>query len=183
MRTYLFAGCALAGTLLAACGSSSYGGSAAGPAAASSPSGAPTAGALVKTATNSSLGATVLVDGRGLTLYALSAEHAGHFVCTTSACTSVWHPLAASGTPAGSVGSLGAVRRPDGSEQVTYMGKPLYTFAQDKAAGQAAGQGFKDVGTWSAVVVAGGSSGAGTSSTGSSGSGGAGGGAGGGYHY
>ena len=47
--------------------------------------------------------------------------------------------------------SLGTVKRPDGTEQVTYKGMPLYTFAQDRAAGEANGQGIKDVGTWRAV--------------------------------
>jgi hypothetical protein len=32
---------------------------------------------------------------------------------------------------------------------------PLYTFAQDQHPGDAKGQGFKDVGTWSAVTVSG----------------------------
>jgi hypothetical protein len=36
---------------------------------------------------------------------------------------------------------------------VTYKGMPLYTFAQDRAPGEANGQGFKDVGTWGAVTA------------------------------
>ena len=57
-------------------------------------------------------------------------------------------------TPSGGVGSLGTVKRPDGTEQVTYKGMPLYTFAQDQKPGDAGGQGIKDVGTWTAVTVA-----------------------------
>jgi predicted lipoprotein with Yx(FWY)xxD motif len=66
-----------------------------------------------------------------------------------------WHPLAApaGGKPSGSVGSLGTVKRPDGAMQVTYKGMPLYTFVQDQAAGDAKGQGIKDVGTWTAVTT------------------------------
>jgi hypothetical protein len=30
---------------------------------------------------------------------------------------------------------------------------PLYTFAEDRAPGEAKGQGIKDVGTWKAVTV------------------------------
>jgi hypothetical protein len=45
------------------------------------------------------------------------------------------------------------VKRPDGTEQVTYKGMPLYTFAHDTAPGQANGQGIKDVGTWTAVTT------------------------------
>jgi predicted lipoprotein with Yx(FWY)xxD motif len=87
-----------------------------------------------------------------MTLYSLSAEHGGKFICT-STCTQVWHPLsAAGGTPSG-VASLSTVTRPDGSQQVAYKGMPLYTFAQDQRPGDTKGQGFKDVGTWSAVRV------------------------------
>jgi predicted lipoprotein with Yx(FWY)xxD motif len=108
----------------------------------------------VKTASNTTLGATVLVDAQGMTLYSLSGERNGKFICTSSACTQVWHPLSASaGTPSGSVGSLGSVKRPDGTEQVTYKGMPLYTFAQDQKPGDAKGQGVKDVGTWTAVTA------------------------------
>jgi predicted lipoprotein with Yx(FWY)xxD motif len=109
---------------------------------------------VVKSAANSTLGATVLVNAQGLTLYSLSGETGGKFICASSACTQVWHPLSASaGTPSGSVGSLGTVKRPDGTVQVTYKGMPLYTFAEDRAPGEAKGQGIKDVGTWKAVTV------------------------------
>jgi predicted lipoprotein with Yx(FWY)xxD motif len=109
----------------------------------------------VKTASNSTLGATVLVDAQGMTLYHLSGEQIGKFICATAACVQEWHPLTApaAGTPSGSVGSLGTVKRPDGTEQVTYKGTPLYTFAKDQKAGDASGQGIKDVGTWSAVTT------------------------------
>jgi predicted lipoprotein with Yx(FWY)xxD motif len=89
-----------------------------------------------------------------MTLYSLSAERGGKFICSTSACTQIWHPLSApaAGAPTGSA-SLGRVTRPDGTQQVTYKGMPLYTFAQDQRSGEAKGQGFKDVGTWNAVTV------------------------------
>ncbi|HEY1592032.1 MAG TPA: hypothetical protein VGF81_09590 [Solirubrobacteraceae bacterium] len=95
------------------------------------------------------------MNSQGMTLYHLSAEQGGKFICTSAGCTQVWHPLTvASGTkPTGTVGSLGVVKRPDGTEQVTYKGMPLYTFAHDTAAGQDNGQGIKDVGTWTAVTT------------------------------
>ncbi|HEV7529961.1 MAG TPA: hypothetical protein VGO29_13785 [Solirubrobacteraceae bacterium] len=148
---------------LVACGGSSYSAgsssksNAAATSAASSSgaSSSSSAGAVVKTAANSTLGATVLTDAAGMTLYRLSGEQAGKFICATAACTQIWHPLAASATSAPSgVGSLGAVKRPDGSRQVAYKGMPLYTFAQDRRPGDAKGQGLKDVGTWNAVTVA-----------------------------
>jgi predicted lipoprotein with Yx(FWY)xxD motif len=153
--TKLLATAIAASALLAACGSSSSK-STASSAAQSQP--APTqsssSSALVKTASNGALKATVLVNAQGMTLYHLSGEQKGKFICTNSACLQVWHPLAvtAARTPTGSV-ALATVKRPDGSVQVTYKGEPLYTFAQDTAPGQANGQGIKDVGTWSAVVL------------------------------
>jgi len=145
---------------LAACGSSSNGtGSSSQSSSTPTQSSSATTGegssAVVTTASNATLGATVLTDAQGMTLYALSGEHAGKFICASAACTQVWHPVSAAGagTPAGAVGSLGTVKRPDGSLQVAYKGMPLYTFAQDEQSGQAKGQGLKDVGTWSAVKV------------------------------
>jgi predicted lipoprotein with Yx(FWY)xxD motif len=90
-----------------------------------------------------------------MTLYSLSAERGGKFICTSASCTQVWHPLSATaGAPSG-VASLSTITRPDGAQQVTYKGMPLYTFAQDQHPGDAKGQGFKDVGTWTAVTVSG----------------------------
>jgi predicted lipoprotein with Yx(FWY)xxD motif len=146
--------------LLAACGSSKSSPSttSATSAATSAASTQRAAGssAVVKTASNSSVGGTVLVDAQGMTLYHLSGEQNGKFICTSSACVGVWHPLtvAAGSTPTG-VSALATVKRPDGSVQVTYKGTPVYTFAQDQSPGQANGQGIKDVGTWSAVTVTG----------------------------
>ena len=147
----------VASLTLAACGGSSYGGGSSSSSAAVTPappsSQAGASGAIVRTAANASLGSTVLTNAGGMTLYSLSAEQGGKFVCT-NACTQVWHPLSApaSGTPSGAA-SLGTVMRPDGTRQVTYKGLPLYTFAQDQRAGEAKGQGLKDVGTWSAATV------------------------------
>jgi len=110
---------------------------------------------LVKSAPNPTLGGTVLVNAQGLTLYHLSAEQGGRFICTSATCVHNWPPLTVpSGSkPSGTVGSLGVVKRPDGTEQVTYKGMPLYSFAHDTAPGQANGQGIKDVGTWTAVTT------------------------------
>lgn len=98
------------------------------------------------------LGHTVLTDNQGLTLYSLSVEKHGNFICKGS-CLEDWHPLivAAGVKPTGPV-SLGTIRRPDsGRRQVTFEGKPLYTFDGDSRKGQASGEGIKDVGTWHAA--------------------------------
>jgi predicted lipoprotein with Yx(FWY)xxD motif len=155
--------------LLAACGGSSTSSNTTSSAASAQPAAqtsGSSSGAVVKTA-SSSLG-TILVNSQGMTLYHLSGEQDGKFICTGSACLGVWHPLIApsSATPSGAVGSLGTVKRPEGTLQVTYKGTPLYTFAQDKQAGETNGQGIKDVGTWSVVTTSSGSAPA--ASTGSS---------------
>ncbi len=145
-----------ASLLIAACGSSSSSNttsSAASTQPAAQTSSSPSSVLLVKSA-STSLG-TILVDGQGMTLYHLSGEQNGKFICTSTACLSVWHPLIApsSGTPSGEVGSLGTVKRPEGTMQVTYKGTPLYTFTGDQQSGETKGQGIKDVGTWSVVTT------------------------------
>jgi predicted lipoprotein with Yx(FWY)xxD motif len=171
-RTPILASTLLASVLLSACGSSSSkttssssaaAGSETTSTAASQSSGA---GEAVKTASNSSVGGTILVNAQGLTLYRLTGERSGKFICTTSACTQVWHPLTATSeaTPTGSVGSLSTVKRPDGTLQVAYKGEPLYTFSQDTKAGQTGGQGVKDVGTWEVVTASASSSASGAAS-------------------
>jgi predicted lipoprotein with Yx(FWY)xxD motif len=142
---------------LAACGSSSSSSGSSSQAAAPVNT-TPSSGegsAVVKSASNATLGTAVLVNAQGMTLYSLSGEKNGKWICTSTACTGIWHPLtaASSGTPSGSVGSLATVKRPDGTTQVTYKGMPLYTFASDTKPGDAKGQGFKDVGTWTAVTA------------------------------
>lgn len=159
-RTPILASGLLATVLLSACGSSSSkttssSSAAAQPAATQPATASGGEGAVVKTASNTSVGGTILVNAQGLTLYRLSGEKAGKFICTSSACTQVWHPLTASSeaTPSGTVGSLTAIKRPDGTLQVAYHGEPLYTFAQDTQPGQTGGQGVKDVGTWTVVTT------------------------------
>jgi len=107
---------------------------------------------VVRTARNAKLGKTVLVTKKGLTLYSLSAERHGRFICTTSFCLSLWTPLAVpKGTTPAGVSGLGTIRRPDGRTQVTFRGGPLYTFNEDHKRGDVNGNGFKDVGTWLAA--------------------------------
>jgi predicted lipoprotein with Yx(FWY)xxD motif len=109
---------------------------------------------MVSTAHNARLKATILVNSSGRTLYHLSVEHKGHFICVDKTCLSFWHPLLVSkGTkPTGRV-ALTTVRRPDGTLQVAYRGEPLYTFVQDRKRGDVKGEGFKDVGVWHAATV------------------------------
>ena len=104
---------------------------------------------VVRTAKSSALGKTILVTSKGLSLYALSVERKGRFICTDKQCLSFWKPLLApmGEKPTGTAG-LGTIRRPDHRVQVTYKGAPLYTFYLDHKRGQIGGNGFKDVGVW-----------------------------------
>jgi predicted lipoprotein with Yx(FWY)xxD motif len=102
-------------------------------------------------------GSSVLANLRGRTLYSLSVEKHGKFICGAG-CLSIWHPLVvAKGVkPTGPV-KLGTVGRPNGKTQVTYRGRPLYSFDGDTKTGDANGEGIRDVGTWHAAKPATGS--------------------------
>jgi predicted lipoprotein with Yx(FWY)xxD motif len=132
---------ALAGAALvvAACGSSSGYGSSSGTTAA--PNATPGAVSVAKVAGTSN----VLVDSAGKPLYSPDEEAHGMVLCTGT-CTTIWVPVAAAANQAtaGPAGlTLGTIARPDGSQQLTADGKPLYTFVQDSA-GQLKGNGVTD---------------------------------------
>ena len=96
------------------------------------------------TASASSTPTGALVDTNGDALYTPSQEADGVIQCTGS-CEQIWKPLAPESAPAAAdvTGKLGTVKRPDGTEQVTLDGAPLYTFAEDSP-GQATGDGVSD---------------------------------------
>jgi predicted lipoprotein with Yx(FWY)xxD motif len=101
-------------------------------------------------------GKTLLANRSGRTLYHLSVERRGHFICTDMTCLSLWKPLVvARGAKPTGVRPLATVKRPDGRLQVAYRGEPLYTFAQDRKTGDTKGDGFRDVGIWRPALVAG----------------------------
>jgi predicted lipoprotein with Yx(FWY)xxD motif len=124
--------------LAAACGSATV-----TPAPASA--GAPAAGTstVMAKAIN---GSSLLVDGgSGFTLYQFASDTAGSgkSACTGS-CATKWPPLtvAAGTTPsagAGASGTLGTIKRDDGTTQVTYNGSPVYHYSGDSASGDTNG--------------------------------------------
>lgn len=174
--------------VLAACGSGGGAGGSGGTAA----SGAGTTGAASTGGTTVTVrdagGMRVLATSSGATLYSSDQEQ-GKVLCTSSACQAVWKPLTlARGkqptAPGGVAGDLSTLRTADGSQQVAFDGRPLYTFALDHGAGQVNGNGQADSfdGTdfsWHVAQPAGATPQSGSS--GSSGGSGSGGGSGGGY--
>ncbi|WP_327633216.1 hypothetical protein OHB24_24755 [Kribbella sp. NBC_00482] len=85
-----------------------------------------------------------LVDASGKTLYFADQEAGGTLKCTDG-CLSFWIPAAGSAADAKSVTGLATMKRSDtGAEQLTFQGKPLYTFKLDTAAGEAKGNNLAD---------------------------------------
>jgi predicted lipoprotein with Yx(FWY)xxD motif len=136
--------------LTAACGgttSTATASPAASPAA--SPVASPAAtGTKIAVATNPKLG-QLLVDDKGMTVYLFVADTGTASTCYTS-CASIWPPVLTNGAPQAGTGAdaslLGTTTRTDGKIEVTYAGHPLYYFVQDKAAGDATGQGVNGFG-------------------------------------
>jgi predicted lipoprotein with Yx(FWY)xxD motif len=109
---------------------------------------------VVATANNVTLGKKILVNAKGMTLYSLSVERKGKFICSDSTCLSVWKPLTVvKGAVATGAAHLTVVKRPDGRRQVAYRGGPLYSFSGDKRRGDVNGSGLKDVGVWRVATV------------------------------
>jgi predicted lipoprotein with Yx(FWY)xxD motif len=86
-----------------------------------------------------------LAGENGLTLYIHTQEGTGTIACTEG-CLDNWPPLTGA-VEAGDADAalLGTIMRPDGIEQVTYNGFPLYYFAGDAAEGEATGEGLNGV--------------------------------------
>jgi predicted lipoprotein with Yx(FWY)xxD motif len=114
------------------------------------------------TTKNSTIGATIAVDSRGLTVYELSPETTHHLLCTkANGCFQFWPPVKVASaktklkSPAGLKGKLGILHR-NGIFQLTLAGRPLYHFSGDKSKrGMANGQGIKGFGgRWHTVVAA-----------------------------
>jgi predicted lipoprotein with Yx(FWY)xxD motif len=86
----------------------------------------------------------ILVDTSGKTLYFTDQEEDGTIRCVDE-CLDFWIPAESQDAPEGDMPALDTKQRADnGQEQLTYEGKPLYTFTLDKAAGDAKGDGLED---------------------------------------
>ena len=103
-------------------------------------------GQTVSTKSVSGVG-TVLVDSSGQALYTNNRDSGMNVACTGS-CNAIWVPLMApsGGQPSSSdqaVQSKLGMLKSSGGSQVSFGGKPLYTFAQD-GSGQVTGNGVTD---------------------------------------
>ncbi len=102
-------------------------------------------------------GVNLLTNARGLTLYWFAPDSPNKSVCYDS-CAAYWPPVAgnASAGP-GVTGTIGTIKRTDGTTQATYNGHPLYTYIGDSAPGQDGGNNINlNGGLWHDVPVTGG---------------------------
>jgi predicted lipoprotein with Yx(FWY)xxD motif len=109
---------------------------------------------------NSEISETVVINGSGRTLYALSPETTHHLLCKSHSCFEAWPPMTVRNKSvklkagSGVHGTLALLHRSNGMWQVTLRGKPLYRFSGDEAKGEANGQGIKSFGgTWHAATA------------------------------
>jgi predicted lipoprotein with Yx(FWY)xxD motif len=135
--------------LTAACGAS-------GGTASAAPSTSNGSGPVASASTD--LG-TILVDGRGRTVYEFANDTGTRSTCD-GACAQEWPPvMAPDALPTslpGVSGELGTTTRGDGGTQLTIAGHPVYTFSGDGAPGQTNGQGINlNGGVWNVVTTAG----------------------------
>jgi predicted lipoprotein with Yx(FWY)xxD motif len=97
--------------------------------------GARAAGVATVRLGSSSIG-KILVDRSGGTLYNFTKDRRDKDTCVpTRGCTGLWPPFTTTGKPIAGPGVnaslLGTIKLAHGVEQVTYNGRPLYTYAGD----------------------------------------------------
>ena len=104
---------------------------------------------------------SVVVDARGRTVYALTADGRTNAPCEDSTgCTKAWPDLSLpDGTKAATAGAglqeqLLSTEQANGETYPTYGGWLLYEFSGDSAPGQARGQGIKSFGGTRYAVTA-----------------------------
>ena len=89
----------------------------------------------------------IYTDAKGMTLYTFDKDKVGKSACNDE-CAATWPALkVADGAKA--EGGWTIVKRADGSKMWAYDGKPLYTYAKDKKAGDMTGEGVG--GVWHAA--------------------------------
>jgi len=101
-------------------------------------------------------GVAVVTNAKGSTLYWFAPDTATKSVCNGS-CAQYWPPVLGSQKAGpGVTGTLGTIKRSDGSTQASYDGHPLYTYIGDNAPGQANGNNLNlNGGLWHEVIASG----------------------------
>ena len=89
----------------------------------------------------------LVTDQNGMTVYYHDRDESNKSRCNDS-CAQYWIPVQPNpGAYSGS--SFGTITRKDGTQQVTFEGRPLYTFFNDKKPGDTKGDGKQ--GIWHAL--------------------------------
>jgi predicted lipoprotein with Yx(FWY)xxD motif len=83
---------------------------------------------------------TILTDAKGMTLYTYDNDKEPGKSSCVAQCLANW-PAVAAAASAKPMGSWTIIIRDDGSKQLAYKGKPLYTFAHDAKPGDVTGDG------------------------------------------
>jgi predicted lipoprotein with Yx(FWY)xxD motif len=91
----------------------------------------------------------VIADARGMSLYTYDKDTSRNASCVDG-CAVSWQAAIAAGTSRPD-GDWSLLDRKDGTRQWLYRGAPLYAFAEDKAIGEAAGDGAGG-GAWHVAV-------------------------------
>jgi predicted lipoprotein with Yx(FWY)xxD motif len=96
-----------------------------------------------------------VVTSNGFTLYRFDKDSSKpSSTACVGACARTWPPVLGDGLPVTEglpPNMVGTVGRPDGTQQLTFNGWPLYRFSKDAAPGDAKGEGVG--GTWRAIGV------------------------------
>lgn len=101
----------------------------------------------------------IVVNGSGNTLYSFDGDRPGSSRCL-GACATAWPPLTSDGKPSAGDGidasKISLLKRPDGTDQVAYGGRPLYFFSGDGAPGEVKGRDVRGFGfVWRVLSPAG----------------------------
>ncbi len=95
---------------------------------------------------------TVLTSSTGLRLYVFDPDQRSAVPVCQGECAEKWPPVLLSADEVRSLaGDFGAASRHNGLQQLTYKGRPLYTFYLDRSSTDATGDGLG--GVWHQIVI------------------------------
>ncbi|UOF00598.1 COG4315 family predicted lipoprotein [Bdellovibrio reynosensis] len=109
------------------------------------------ASTLTSLVTNSQ-GEQLVADAYRRTLYVFDADLNQTVPACNGDCAEVWPPYLLTDQDAASLsGPLGKIIRMNGRQQLTYEGRPVYTYAYDRSVGDDLGNAVG--GVWHSIVV------------------------------